>query len=167
LNFVSGHVIFSFCAPIAVVEAWRPESAREAWLRCRGVVISTVLYIVAATLIALDPESHSASIWQIVGSLAAACLCVVTAVILGRRPRRPSPAGHTPRVLTVMATTFVLLVVATSVPETWTGVVVTATALVIGAVWLMRASGGAQWSARHAAAVAIAALLSRGALAFF
>jgi len=66
-----------------------------------------------------------------------------------------------------MATTFVLLVEATSMPETWTGVVVTATGLVIGAVWLIRASGGAQWSARHAASIAIGALLTRGALAFF
>jgi hypothetical protein len=167
LNFVSGHVIFSFCAPIAVVEAWRPQSAREPWLGRGAVIISTGLYILAATLIVLDPESHSASIWQIVGSLAVACLCVVAAVGLGRRSRRPSPAGHNPRVLTVAGTTFVLLVVATSVPETWAGAAVTATALVIGTVWLVRAARGGQWSVRHAAAVAIGALLSRGALAFF
>ena len=31
-NFVVGHMIFSFAAPVALVEAWHPERAHEPWL---------------------------------------------------------------------------------------------------------------------------------------
>lgn len=167
LNFVLGHVIYSFCAPIAVAEAWRPATARSPWLSPRGTALAAVLYLLAAALILQDPESHSASATQLAASLAAAGLCIGAAVVLGRRARGEPPARRAPRVWVTVAGSFVLLAAATAVPETWTGVAITTTVLTAGAVLLVSASRGSDWSVRHSAAVATGALLSRGALAFF
>jgi hypothetical protein len=166
LNFVLGHVIYSFCAPIAVAEAWRPATALTPWLSLRGSAVAAVLYLVAATLILQDPGSHSASGPQLAASLAAAGLCVGAAVVLGRRAHGEPSARRAPRLPVTVAGSFLLLVAASAVPETWTGVAITTTVLTAGAALLVHASGSAGWSVRHSAAVAVGALLSRGALAF-
>jgi len=92
VNFVVGHVIYSFCAPIAVAEAWRPATARTPWLSLRGTAVAAVLYLLAAVLVLQDPESHSASAVQLAGSLAAAGLCIGAAVGLGHRAHSAPPA---------------------------------------------------------------------------
>jgi hypothetical protein len=167
VNFVVGHVIYSFCAPIAVAEAWRPATARTPWLGPLGVVVAAVVYLLAAALVVQDPESHSASAMQLAGSLAVAGLCIGAAVWLGRRAPGERRAACAPRLSVTLAVSFALLAAATSVPETWMGVAITTTVLAAGAALLVHASRGAGWSVRHAAAVATGALLSRGALAFF
>jgi hypothetical protein len=167
LNFVVGHVIYSFCAPIAVAEAWRPATARTPWVGRGGVVVAAVLYLLAAVLVLQDPESHSASAMQLAGSLAAAGLCVGAAVWLGRRADGERHARRAPRLPVTLAGSFVLLSAASLVPETWTGVAITTTVFAAGAVLLVHASRGAGWSVRHAAAVATGALLSRAVFAFF
>jgi hypothetical protein len=166
VNFVLGHVIYSFCAPIAVAEAWRPATTRTPWLGLRGIAVAAVLYLLAAVLVAQGPESHSASAMQLAGSLAAAGLCIGAAVGLGRRRHGERQARRAPRLSVTLAGSFLLLVAATWVPETWTGVAVTTTVLAAGAALLAHASRSVDWSARHAAAVATGALLSRGVLAF-
>lgn len=167
LNFVVGHVIYSFCAPIAVAEAWRPATARTPWLGIRGVRVAAVLYLLAAVLVLQDPGSHSASAMQLAGSLAAAGLCVGAAVWLGRRARRARRPRRAPPLWVTVAASFTLLAAASWVPETWTGAAVTITVLAAGAALLAHASRSVDWSVRHAAAVATGALLSRGVLAFF
>ena len=140
--------------------------ARTPWLRPRGTFLAAALYLLAAVLVLQDPESHSASAPQLAGSLAAAGLCVAAAVWLGRRHRGERRAGRAPRLPVTVAGSFLPLVAATQVPETWTGVAVTMTVLAGGAALLVHASRGVGWSVRHSAAVAVGALLSRGVLAF-
>ena len=166
VNFVLGHVIYSFCAPIAVAEAWRPATARTPWLGLRGIVVAAVLYLLAAVLVLQDPESHSASAMQLAGSLAAAGLCIGAAVGLGHRTHGERSARRAPRLSVTLAGSFLLLVAATWVPETWTGVAITTTVLAAGAALLVHVSRSVDWSVRHVAAVATGALLSRGVLAF-
>jgi hypothetical protein len=167
LNFVVGHVIYSFCAPIAVAEAWRPATARTPWLGLRGLAVAAVLYLLAALLVLQDPESHSASAMQLAGSLVAAGLCIGAAVWLGRRARGGRQVRHAPRLWVTLAGSFTLLVVAGLAPETWAGAAVTVAVLATGAALLVHASRSVDWSVRHTAAVATGALLSRGTLAFF
>ena len=57
-GFVLGHVVFSFCAPIAVAEALRPAIAHEPWLRRRGIVVAAALWLLVAALIMAE-ESHA------------------------------------------------------------------------------------------------------------
>ncbi|MEV1288325.1 hypothetical protein [Micromonospora sp. NPDC049679] len=166
LNFVLGHVIYSFCAPIAVAEAWRPKTAHTPWVGLPGAAAAASGYVLAAAVILTDPESHSASAAQVTASVVAAGLCVGAAVILGRRrPRRPR-TRRAPRLLVTVAASFLLLAAATAVPENWTGVAITTSVLAAGAALLGHVSRGHGWSVRHAAAVATGALVSRGILAF-
>ncbi len=167
VNFVLGHAIYSFCAPIAVAEAWRPATARTPWLSLRGTAVAAVLYLLAAAVVLQDPESQSASAVQLAGSLAAAGLFIGAAIGLGRRAHGERHARRAPRLWVTVAGSFVLLVAATRVPETWTGVAITTTVFAAGTALLVHASRSADWSVRHPAAVAVGALLSRGALAFF
>jgi hypothetical protein len=167
VNFVLGHVIYSFCAPIAVAEAWRPATASTPWLGLPGVAVAAVLYLLAAVLVLQDPESHSASAAQLAGSLAAAGLCVGAAAWVGRRAHGRRQARQAPRVWVTVAGSFLLLTAASSVPGTWTGVAFATAVLTAGAALLVHASRSIDWSVRHTAAVATGALLSRGAAAFF
>jgi hypothetical protein len=166
LNFVVGHVIFSFCAPIAIAEAWRPATAHKPWLGRRGTVVAAAAYLLAAGLVLQDPESHSASAMQLAASIAAGALCIGAAIALGRRDRREPRRRRAPRLSLIVAGSFVLVAAATAVPETWIGAVIAATALWVGTVLLARIARSSDWSVRHTAAVATGALLSRGALAF-
>jgi hypothetical protein len=167
LNFVPGHVIYSFCAPIAVAEAWRPHAAHTPWLGRIGTAVAAVAYVLAATLILTDPESHSASAAQLATSLVVAALCVGAAVGLGRRRRGRPRTRYAPRLSVMVATSFMVMLAATAVPETWTGATITTAVLAAGAALLWHASRRPDWGVREAAAVATGALLSRGALAFF
>ena len=158
-------MVYSFCAPIAVAEAWRPATARTPWLGLRGSVVAAVVYLFAAALVLQDLESHSASAVQFAGSLAAAGLCVGAAVGVGRRAHGERHARLAPR-LSVTLASFLLFAAATQVPETWTGVAITTTVVAAGGALLVHASRGVGWSVRQAAAVATGALSSRGVLAF-
>jgi hypothetical protein len=166
VGFVVGHVVYSFCAPIAVAEAWRPAAARTPWFGPRGIVVAAVLYLLAAGLVLRDPESHSASAMQLAGSLAAVGLGIGGAVWWGRRGPGERHAPRAPRLSVTLAGSFALLTAVGLAPETWTGVAITTTAFAAGAALLVHASGAVDWSVRHAAAVAVGALLSRGVLAF-
>jgi hypothetical protein len=67
-NSVLGHVIFSFAAPIAVAEAWRPARADRAWLNAWGIAAALVCYLGAAVMIFGDAQSRSASPLQLMAS---------------------------------------------------------------------------------------------------
>lgn len=167
LNFIPGHVIFSFCAPIAVAEAWRPQTAHAPWLGWRGTAVAALAYLVAAVVILTDPGSHSASTAQLVASIAVAGLCVGAALLVGRRRphHRPTTRSAPPLWATVTGSMLVMTA-ATLGPETWTGAASTMTAFAAGGIALVRVSQNPGWGVRHAAAVATGALLTRGTLAF-
>jgi hypothetical protein len=167
LNFVPGHVIYSFCAPIAIAEAWRPRTAHTPWLGLPGIALAAVAYVLTAVLILSDPESHSASAAQLAASVAAAGLCVGAAVIVGRRRRDRPPARKAPGLPATVVGSFFLVSAASAVPETWTGAAITTVVLAAGAALLGHLGRSPGWSVRHAAAVATGALLSRGVFAFF
>ncbi|PLP58800.1 hypothetical protein CYK37_14155 [Mesorhizobium loti] len=49
-NFIVGHVIFSFGAPIAVAESWRPDRAHRPWPGPVGIGVAAVVYLGTALL---------------------------------------------------------------------------------------------------------------------
>lgn len=171
-NFLGGHVTFSFGAPIALAEAWRPAHRDRSWLGPVGIVVAVLAYAATAAMILSDPESHSASTTQLVVSGAAILVLFLLAALVGRRHRRrtrqdPAPrARKAPPVPVVLGCVLVLALVAGMVEENWTGVVVasTATGLVALLVWWF--SRTPDWGPRHVAAVALPHLLTRGSLAF-
>lgn len=170
-NFIVGHVIFSFGAPIAVAEAWRPHRALKPWLGPVGVVIAAVAYIGAALLIAFDPESQSASAPQFMISAVLVVACLLAAWLVGSAYRsKPTPerdASSANPILIFAVTLIPALVMASDVfGESWAGFALNTTiTVVVGALiwWRARRPG---WGVHHIAAVALAFLVSRGALAF-
>lgn len=171
-NFLLGHLIFSFGAPVAVVEAWRPSHQRRSWLGPIGIVVALVCYLGTAYLVWSDPESRSASPPQLVVSILIVLCCVGAAWLLGRRHRRTEAADHlastrtAPRVWVVFTATLVLAAVAGVIDETWMGLGIGLAATGFTAVGVWWASRGQGWTARHIAAVALPFLMVRGLLAF-
>lgn len=168
-NFLGGHLIFSFGAPVALAEAWRPAHRQGSWLGPIGIGVAVVAYLGAAYLILSDPESHSASPTQLAVSGLAVVLLLVLAWQLGRRhrrTRRPADTGSAPRVWVLLLGSLLLAGTAGFATEDWIGVAVgvgTTAAMAVG-VWLLSRRSG--WDHRHVAAVALSFLLVRGGLAF-
>lgn len=167
LHFVGGHVIYSICAPIAIAEALRPRAASAPWLRSVSLSIVSILYVLASILILADHlqnETSHASIPQVAISLAIVTLLIATAFRLRQRGQFVGKGAPTIRRTFVVS---LFLIVASSFgPEDWSGALLAAGSLFVAAVLLWRASRAASWSLSHIVAIATAALLTRGTLAF-
>ena len=163
-NFIVGHVLFSFCAPVAIAEALRPGIAHRPWLGRRGVVIAVGAWLTAAALILDDALGEDYASWVEIAVTLMFVAALVAAALLVRLPEPTT--RQAPRVLTVLAASFGLTTAGTVPPETWIGFVI-ALAVLAAALWLLfRFAGGPGWTLAHTAAVGMGALLSRGALAF-
>jgi hypothetical protein len=163
-NFVFGHVLFSFCAPIAVAEAMRPAIARRPWLGRPGLVLTVGAWLAAAGLIFSEALGEDyASLAELATTLVLVTALCAAALLMPLPTRTDRPA---PRVRTVLAASFVLTTAATAVPETWLGFAIAIGVTAIGVWLLLRFAGGAGWTLAHTAAVGTGALASRGALAF-
>jgi hypothetical protein len=168
-SFIVGHVIYSFCAPIALVEAMSPKRARTAWLGRRALAVVGVLYLAVAALVLNDTltnEPTQASIPQL-----SATVAVVAALVIAARLTRPAQTvpgrpHRAPRLWVVVAASFVFATLLAIAPETWVGVALSVLVLPAGAFALLRVSRGPDWTLSHAAAAAAGAIISRGVLAF-
>jgi hypothetical protein len=167
-NFVVGHVIYSFAAPIALVEAWRPERAREPWLGIGGIVLAAAAYVGAAVLILADPESRSGSSTQLTVAALLALALLGAAAVLGRRSSMATDgtAGASLRVWSVLGGATVGALLANLFPENWLGFAAGVAATTAVGLAMLVAARRTRWSPRHAAAVGLAFLLVRGVLAF-
>ena len=156
LIFVMGHVIGSFCAPIAITESLVPGQRSEAWLGPVGLGIATGLYLTAAGLILNDhlvSESAAISLTQtLVTSLIVVGLVVLAATV-GRR-RGETLDRWCPPALLLFAVVAVVGVGKENLPPTWPGVAVHAALLVavaLAALWFSRSTS---WTRLHELAIA-------------
>lgn len=168
LSFLAGHVVWSFGAPIALMEAVQGDRVPQPWLRLPGLVLTTLLYLAAAVLILADHlknEVDHASAAQVAWSLAVVALLFAAAFAFRRRaPRRGETSPPKPRTTGLLAllaaTGFVLL------PETWLGFAARV-AIASAAGWLLlAASRSAMWGGRHTASVAGGAVIAMALVAF-
>ena len=160
-NFLLGHVVYSFCAPIALVEATCPSIARRSWLGRTGITLATGLWLLVAGAIFAD--AGYATLPELAVTLTVMAVLVVAALRPGGVASRAS--ARIPRLRTVLAVSFVAASVHAAMPDNWVGM---AGALLItsaAAVGLIRAARGTAWGLPHCAALATGVLLSRGALA--
>ena len=195
-NFVVGHVIFSFCAAIALAEAWRPSAARRPWLGAGGTLVAALAYLGAAAIVMSDVESTDGSLAQVAGALAIAAIFIVTAVLVGERRRgslelvatpaagrnltesahsRRAPCGNltgpagarrAPSLKTTTMGAVVWALLSTPFSEGSIALVIAAVFIVSGALLLRRLAARDGWDVQHIAAVALGFLLCRGLLAF-
>ena len=163
-SFVLGHVVYSFCAPIALAEAMRPAIAHRPWLGRRGIAVATALWLLVAAPSSptRDDRAPRRSPELAVTLVAVAALVVPPS----RRPRR-APIANERRGSHHARRSFVAASVHAIAPETWIGVAIAALVAAASGWLLARAARGRDWGLDHVAAVATGALLSRGVLAFF
>lgn len=170
LNFVVGHVIYSFGAPVAIVEAWRPHRAHQPWLGTVGIVFAAAAYLATAAMIISDPESRSGSPVQLMISGLLIVSLILSASLLGRRRRaRSAPPSGPLRTLPLWLVTvgvLVLIMVGSLAEETWIGFWQGLSATLVVGTAVLILSRRTEWSIRHTAAVGVAFLLVRGGLAF-
>lgn len=169
MNFLVGHVVWSFCIPIALVEALCPALSRQPWLRWPGLMVTVLLYLAAAALILndhLENERDHASTAQVVGSLVVAALLATFAVTAGRRPAAArDTAVPGPRLVGVLG--LIAGLAFNFAPETWAGVAFGLVLLAASAVIVARYSRSVRWDGRHVVALATGALLARAIVGFF
>ncbi|BDH56968.1 hypothetical protein [Tsukamurella sp. PLM1] len=165
LTFIGGHVIFSFGAPVALAEQWRPRTADSPWLGRTGVVLSPIAYLLTAGMIVADPESRTASPAQLAGAVAVVLACVAAAVVTGSRSSAVSARPPT-RVWVVFLAALPLAAAGEYLGgEGWARLAMGALAMA-GIALLLRTAGRGRWRSVHVAAVGFAYLLVRGVLAF-
>ncbi|MGI5189786.1 hypothetical protein ACQEVI_16730 [Promicromonospora sp. CA-289599] len=165
LGYVGGHVIWSFAAPIAVIESCAPRIANRRWLGKPGIVAITVLWVLAAALLYSDTAADStATAAQLVGAALVAAALIAAAFNVGRK-QVPSP-GKVPSWWFVGVLTAVVLYANQLLPATWLGVTANVAAAFALGWLLLRWSRREGWGRRQVLAVAGAALVVRASISF-
>ncbi|HEY0734494.1 MAG TPA: hypothetical protein VGD69_06285 [Herpetosiphonaceae bacterium] len=181
LDFVLGHVIWSFSLPIALVETFVPERRATPWLGKFSMALIVVLYLLISALIFSDhvtSEQFLPSPGQLIGATAVVAACFVAAFMVGRRPRRrldrPIPSAWHVGFLAFAALNlsylidvgFALLDVGVAFDASWWDVAVTVVMVAGLAIAVTIWSRSTDWNAAHRLALAAAALLTHVWLAF-
>ncbi|MCD9143867.1 hypothetical protein [Streptomyces albireticuli] len=170
LNFLVGHMVWSFCAPVAVVEACVPRLADRPWLGRTGLIVLPLLYLAAAALIYQDhlrTEHFTAAPAQTAGTAAVALALGAAAFALPRRRPAERPAGtRAPAPWVVACCAAVALAVHQNVPPTWPGAAADAALLTVLGALLLRWSGRTGWGRKHVLAASGAALMVNALLSF-
>ncbi|QVQ52681.1 hypothetical protein J4H86_02285 [Spiractinospora alimapuensis] len=169
MAFLVGHAVWSYCAPIAVMEGVWPGERDQPWLRAPGIILVTVAYLVAATAILTDhlrTESDHASLGQLLASALIVLALGVLASLLGRRrPTTPTQRQVPAPWLLALGAAIVALVFDLQ-PSTWTGVAGGGAALILTVVVITALSRSSQWTPAHGVALAAGALTGRAVLGF-
>ncbi|WP_146607755.1 hypothetical protein [Spongiactinospora gelatinilytica] len=181
LGWVAGHVIFSVCAPIAIVETFVPDRRATPWLGLPGLAVAVVAFGLAAAFVVkwhLDTEGFVPTAAQLTGAGAVVVALIVTAFATGRRPAppigRPAPGpwvvGAVAFVLLLVPDLFGLVVewagLDPAMAIDWRGFAVLAGRLAVLLALLWAWSRRTGWRAHHRLAVAGGALLSTSVTAF-
>ncbi|MEI5526431.1 hypothetical protein WB401_10840 [Streptomyces brasiliscabiei] len=177
LNYVGGHVIWSFAAPIAVVESCAPRIADRRWLGPVGVGVMVLLWALSAVLVHSDTAADStAGPAQLIGAAGVAAALIAAAFTV--RPVRVRPPARnrssveiqssveTPSWWLVGGVTGVVWCASQLLPATWVGVAVNVVAMVVLGSLLLRWSRRRGWGRRHVLAAAGSALVVRAGLSF-
>lgn len=167
-TFVTGHVIATFCVPIALTEALRPTARDTPWVGRFGLVAAGVLYGVAAAVILYDhveTEGMAISAGQAVVTGLVVAALLAAAFLVGRT--RPSPTARTaphPAVLVLAA--LVVTALHNFLPATWLGVAGHVVLLGGGGLALWWASRSPAWTTLHTLAVAAGTAAALAAVGF-
>jgi hypothetical protein len=166
VSYVGGHVIWSFAAPIAVVESCAPRIATRRWLGPAGIVAMVLLWALAAAAVHNDAAAKStASTAQLIGA-ALVSIGLIMAAFTVRPPKGPRSAAQAPRWWLVGAATAAVLFANQLLPMNWLGATLNVVALAALGWLALRWSRRQGWSRGHVLAVAGSALLVRAALSF-
>ncbi|WP_189864073.1 hypothetical protein [Streptomyces poonensis] len=165
LNYVGGHVIWSFAAPIAVVESCAPRIADRRWLGPVGVGVMVPLWALSAALIHNDTAADSTAVPAQLFAAAVVAIALIAAAFTVR-PARTRSSAKAPSWWLVGAVTGIAWCTHQLLPATWAGVTVNVVAMAVLGWLLLRWSRRPGWGRRHVLAVAGSALVVRAGLSF-
>ncbi|MEO9324881.1 hypothetical protein ABFT23_15410 [Nocardioides sp. C4-1] len=159
MAFVSGHVVASIAAPIAIAEAWSHRGT-EAWLTKRAVRAAGLLYVLASVVNhvgvkADDGRGFQASPLQTAVAVATAAALVGLGLAWRRRPATTTRVPA-PWLLGALAFVAYLLYLP---GEGATALVVAALVVVAVVTAVGRWSRSTAWTTTHATALAVGAFL--------
>ena len=165
LGFITGHVIWSYAAPIAVVESCAPRLADRPWLGRIGLGVVTALYALAVLVFFHEHTKAFMATPAQLGTTAVLALALIVAAftIPHGRARRP---GRVPPPWLVGVTGVLLLTTHHLLPAHWTGTALKALTLVVFGGLLLRWSRFAGWGCAHVLAAGGSALVANAALSF-
>jgi hypothetical protein len=169
LQFVTGHAIWSFSVPIALIEGLRPDMSAVPWLGRPGLVVASLLYLAAAGLVLSDHLRHEqdhASAAQVAGAAAVAVLLIIFALSRGGRKRRLR-AGTVPPPVVLAVGSLLASGVFLFASESWLGFALAAAVLLVSGLAVAVLSRSTAWNSAHVVALAAGALLARAVLGFF
>jgi len=166
LTFLAGHALWSFAAPIAVVESCVPRIARRPWLGRKGIGVMTALYGLAVLVFFTEHTAAFMASPAQLGTTAALSLVLIAAAFALPRRNPERRSGRVPPARVVGAVGAVLLVSYHLPPASWAGTALKAallgTALGLLAWWGTRA----RWGRSHVLAAGGAALVANTAISF-
>ncbi|MFJ8648514.1 hypothetical protein ACIRNI_20640 [Streptomyces sp. NPDC093546] len=167
VGFVGGHVVWSFCAPIGVVESCVPSIADRPWLGRVGITVMVVLYGLGALVIFKEHSEHFLATPAQFGATALLALgLIVAAFTLPRRSPGRGSGDRVPPPWAVGCGAVVLLGAHQVSSPGWGGVALSLVALALAGGVLLWWSGRGDWGPGHVLAVSGAALLVNAALSF-
>ncbi|HEY1178057.1 MAG TPA: hypothetical protein VGF17_18020, partial [Phytomonospora sp.] len=164
---VAGHVVWSFGAPIAVMESLARD--RRPWLRLPGLIVAAVLYLLAALVVLrwhLAGENDHATAAELIGASAVVLLLIVAALAFGGRARSARDT-RVPVAPLLFLGTFALALAHQFMPPTWLGVAGSVAALAVAAFAVARLSRSRCWTLGHVAVLATGALAASATVGFF
>ncbi|MGW1292930.1 hypothetical protein [Streptomyces sp. NPDC002533] len=167
VGFVGGHVIWSFCAPIGVVESCVPRIADRPWLGRVGITVMVVLYGLGALVIFKEHSKDFLATPAQLGTVVvlALGLVVIAFALPQRAPGRGSDGRVPPRWAVGCGAVALMGAHQLSSPG-WGGLALNVAALVLAGGALLRWSGREGWGPAHVLAVCGAALVVNAALSF-
>lgn len=173
LAWVTGHVLLSVCAPLALVAAIAPRHRGRPLLGAAGGAVVTTAFVVAAAMIRVDsaPLAAPTALQQVCA--AAVVLALVAAALspLGA-PLSPGAVLHQagPRWCATPGRVLLLAVPAALVldllPFGWGGTAVYAAVLAVAGAGIARAARHRWWRLSHITALAVAVVLARSLVGF-
>ncbi|MER5185572.1 hypothetical protein ABT009_46180 [Streptomyces sp. NPDC002896] len=165
LTYVGGHVIWSFAAPIAVVESCAARIADRRWLGRAGLSAMAALWALGAVLVHLDAAADStASAVQLSGAALVAAALIAAAFTVW--PAHHPSSSRAPSWRLVGTVTGVAWGASQLLPATWLGLTVNVATLVVLGRLLLRWARSQGWGRSHMLAAAGSALVVRAALSF-
>ncbi len=168
VSFLAGHLIWSFCVPIAVTEAARPDLAGRPWLGVPGLALMGVLYAGAGWIVLdhhLRTEADHASAGQVAGAATAAALLAVFAFTRGRGAAAPRDR-RVPRPAWLLALGLVVGAAVVLADTGWWGTAATCAVLAAGGAAVVRCSSSGGWTGGHVVALCTGLLAARAGAGF-
>ena len=172
MNFIAGHVIWSFCIPIALVESLCPALSGRPWLRRPGLARHGVAVPGSgrAGPVRSPPAREGPRLGELrrsPGRSPSPHSWRPSPFTVGRR-RPPARDAAVPKPLVVGVLSLIAALAFDFMPPSWPGVAAGLAVLAAGVVAIARVSRSAGWGGRHVVALATArSLLARAIVGFF